>query len=106
MFVRSSAGIAGAAAIMAVLGLCVVPGAGAQNARTAEATSDVLEEVTVTARKREEDLQQVPIAITAITAEEIRQKTIERPYDVMFSSPGVDMRAGNGDRAQTASTAA
>jgi len=34
-----------------------------------------LEEVTVTARRERENLQVVPISITAISAEEIRQKT-------------------------------
>jgi len=37
-----------------------------------------LEEVTVTARKRAENVQEVPIAVTAFTAQDIQDAGIER----------------------------
>jgi iron complex outermembrane receptor protein len=40
-----------------------------------------LEEVTVIARKRAENVQEVPIAVTPFTAQEIRDAGIERPAD-------------------------
>ncbi len=49
----------------------------------------VLEEVVVTARKREESLQEVPIAITAFTESTIERAGIERPQDFISLTPNV-----------------
>lgn len=49
----------------------------------------VLEEVVVIARKREESLQQVPIAITAFTESTIERAGIERPQDFIALTPNV-----------------
>src|SRR3546814_13339119 len=38
-----------------------------------------LEDIIVTARKREESLQKVPIAVTAITTEQLRERQIKSP---------------------------
>ena len=51
----------------------------------------IIEEVTVTARKREESLQNVPISITAFTAAQIEEAGIERPQDFVALTPGVSM---------------
>jgi iron complex outermembrane receptor protein len=48
-----------------------------------------IEEITVTARKREERLQEVPIAITAFTADTIEKAGIERPADFISLMPNV-----------------
>ncbi len=48
-----------------------------------------LEEVVVTARKRDESLQDVPIAITAFTERTIQQAGIERPNDFITLIPNV-----------------
>jgi iron complex outermembrane receptor protein len=48
-----------------------------------------LEKVVVTARKISEDLQQVPIAVTAITAEQIERSHATRIEDVVRSPNGV-----------------
>jgi len=48
-----------------------------------------LEEVTVTARKRAENVQEVPIAVTPFTAQEIRDAGIERPADFIELIPNV-----------------
>jgi iron complex outermembrane receptor protein len=50
-----------------------------------------IEEVTVTARKREESLQEVPIAITAFTAETIEKAGIGRPADFISLMPNVTL---------------
>ena len=50
---------------------------------------NVLEEVTVTARKRAENLQEVPISVTAFTAAEIQAAGIERPVDYLSLIPNV-----------------
>ena len=54
-----------------------------------------LEEVVVTARRREENLQQVPIAITALSAEDLELRSIENTEDLQVLLPNVDIR-GNG----------
>ena len=48
-----------------------------------------IEEVVVTARKREESLQKVPIAITAFTEQTIERAGIERPADFISLMPNV-----------------
>ena len=49
----------------------------------------VLEEVTVTARKRSENLQEVPISVAAFTAADIQAAGIERPVDYLSLIPNV-----------------
>ncbi|MBL8269810.1 Plug domain-containing protein, partial [Steroidobacter sp.] len=57
-----------------------------------------LEEVVVTATKHEEPLLNVPIAVTAITAQDILSKGITQYSDVLSSVPGVYYEdAGPGD---------
>ena len=48
---------------------------------------NVLEEVTVTARKRAENVQEVPISVTAFTADQIQAAGIERPVDYLSPDP-------------------
>jgi iron complex outermembrane recepter protein len=57
-----------------------------------------LEEVVVTATKHEESLLNIPIAVTAITAQDILSKGITQYTDVLSSVPGVYYEdAGPGD---------
>ncbi len=48
-----------------------------------------IEEVVVTARKRSESLQDVPIAITAFTEQTIERAGVERPADFISLMPNV-----------------
>jgi iron complex outermembrane receptor protein len=48
-----------------------------------------LEEVVVTARKREESLQEVPIAITAFTAEQLEKSGVTRLEEITLQTAGV-----------------
>src|SRR5262245_25083284 len=48
-------------------------------------SSGALEEVVVTARYREEKLQETPIAITAITAEEIQARDFKTAYEIGYT---------------------
>ena len=54
-----------------------------------------LEEIVVTAQKRAENLQDVPIALTAFTAEDIRARQIDTVADLRFSAPNVSYSKGN-----------
>ena len=49
----------------------------------------VLEEIVVVARRRSENLQNVPIAVTVFTAGEIQRAGIERPQDFIGLTPNV-----------------
>ena len=48
-----------------------------------------IEEIVVTAQKRDQKLQDVPISITAITAAEMKRRNIEDPLDVAYKTAGV-----------------
>lgn len=63
------------------VGLAAVP--------TAAMAQQALEEIVVTARKRSESLQDVPISVTAITEQQIAEAGIERPADFIGLIPNV-----------------
>ena len=52
-------------------------------------STGALEEIIVTARQREERIEDVPVTITAFTAAEIQNAGIERPQDFIALTPGV-----------------
>jgi iron complex outermembrane receptor protein len=56
---------------------------------SAQEGTAAIEEVVVTARKRNESMQEVPIAITAFTEETIDRAGIERPVDYISLMPNV-----------------
>jgi iron complex outermembrane receptor protein len=66
----------------------------AQNAQPAGADTSAgqLAEVVVTAQYREEKLQDVPIAITAITADQIEAQGAQKLSDILTSAPSVVFR--------------
>lgn len=70
-----------------------VSGSGQENSSnvTPPRTGNVsLDEVVVTAQKREERLQDVPISITAITAEDINRRGLVNSEDYLRGIPGVN----------------
>ncbi|HKE43416.1 MAG TPA: TonB-dependent receptor, partial [Steroidobacteraceae bacterium] len=70
------------------------PGALAQQqqAQTSSAAAGALEEIIVTAQFREEKLQETPIAITAITAEDITQRNFTEAYQIGYTVPNLSLR--------------
>lgn len=56
----------------------------------------VLEEVVVTARKRAESLQEVPVAVTAFSTETMESLGIKNMHDIDGLVPGLNLGAGNG----------
>ncbi|HYM86170.1 MAG TPA: TonB-dependent receptor, partial [Pseudoxanthomonas sp.] len=79
---------------------CVLlaPAAWAQEAPPAEATSDAttLDRITVTARKREETLQEVPVAVTAFTSEALDKLNIQDIGDLDAQVPNLTIYAARG----------
>ncbi|HKQ84818.1 MAG TPA: TonB-dependent receptor [Steroidobacteraceae bacterium] len=71
------------------------PGLGEVRAQTSPATSAEsggLEEIIVTANKRAENIQQVPIAITAVTAERLENIGITNTQDLAQVVPGLTIQ--------------
>src|SRR5882672_5012412 len=58
------------------------------------ATSDVVEEIVVTAQKREQSVQDVPIAITAFTAETLQSKGVADIGALTRLAPNVNLDTG------------
>ena len=54
-----------------------------------------IETVIVTAEKKAEDLQTVPIAVTSITGDELKQKNIDSFKDLQFNVPNVTYQKGS-----------
>ena len=54
-------------------------------------SQDALEEVVVTARKRDESLHDVPVAVNAFSAQEIESAGIQRPQDFVMLTPNMTM---------------
>ena len=82
--------VATALGVSSLASVAVAQDSGAEPAAT-------LEEVTVTARKREESLQDVPISITAFSAESIEKANIYDIRDVVKLSPNVNLQSTGGN---------
>src|ERR1700760_2145185 len=54
-----------------------------------------IEEVVVTAQKKSEDIQSVPIAISAFTAQDLAAHQIKMSKDLQFSIPNVTFSNGS-----------
>ncbi|MGB6230301.1 MAG: TonB-dependent receptor [Litorimonas sp.] len=92
---RSAALLAGAAAIA----LAVPMAASAQVDDTRQASASSIDEIIVTAQRRAENLQDVPISITAISREEILEKDISDVSRLEQVVPGLRLaRSGAAQR--------
>jgi iron complex outermembrane receptor protein len=83
---------AGAAALASAA--CV---SGAQAATPATPVATNVEEIVVVARQREENIERVPVAVTALTQERIDILQIRAVSDLQYNTPSlVNFRAGGG----------
>jgi len=81
----------------AAAALCAVPAVLAQEAPAARsASAGGLEEITVTARRREEALQDVPIAVSAFSADDLRQMQAQDLGGLQGSVPNLNLVQGRG----------
>ena len=64
-------------------------GASAQQEQRKSAASVLLEEVTVTARKTEESMQDIPVAVSAVNSQQIEALKIRSLHDLSIGMPGV-----------------
>ena len=72
---------------MAIFAL-VVPAVSSVAAQEAETPSLAIEEIIVTARKKEESIQDVPMAVTAIT-DQLRESSVRRIEDIQAFAPNL-----------------
>ena len=86
-------------AVYAALAMAAVPGlvaaqstATAQSSTSASDTSGGLEEITVTARRRSENISKVPVAITALDANSLTEQTVHTDADLQEAVPGLIVR--------------
>jgi iron complex outermembrane receptor protein len=67
-------------------------GAAPVYAQEQEAAATGLDEIIVTARFREEKLQETPIAITAITAADLESRGMQNAFEVAYTVPNASLR--------------
>ena len=82
-------------AAIPAIALCGATPSYAQNASAQNASSEGgLGEIVVTAQKRSENLQNVPIAITALQGDAAQKLGLTNTSDLAFSTPGLVMHRG------------
>ena len=77
-------------ACMAVLGTI-----GPQASMSAFAQVSGLEEVVVTAQRREQSIMEVPIAVTLVSGQELETFNLEVSHDLQFLVPGITFAASS-----------
>src|SRR6202030_1746109 len=78
--------------LIVTAGACAAPLAGANEAATTEpAAAGGLEEIVVTATRREENISRVPISITAISQDALDQRGIRDLTELVRFTPGVSI---------------
>ena len=65
-----------------------------------EAAATTIEDIVVTARRKEESLQNVPVAITALSGEQLEQKGLRSTEDLRSFVPGMNIGGQRRDDAQ------
>lgn len=81
----------------ALSGLAIAPAYG--QAGEAQADPDQLEEITITAQKRKEPLQQVPLAVSALSARDLEVRQVDHLMNLNNVLPSLVMAPFSGNRA-------
>ena len=87
-----------------VLGLVIPSTGSAQEAKVKKGTPTgtlEIEEITVTAQKREENLQEIPISIIAVTGDTLRERGIANVNDLKEAVPNLYLSSGTGSTQST-----
>ena len=86
--------VAGWRLLLSSVGVCLALEATyADTVATKSEQSFVLEEIVVTARRREESQQTVPLAVTAFSSDDLRTKQINTAEDLQFHTPSLQVRS-------------
>ncbi|MGE0409011.1 MAG: TonB-dependent receptor plug domain-containing protein, partial [Amphiplicatus sp.] len=87
--------ILGSASVSAIV-LTMLPLAAAQAQeadQTASREGRGVDVITVTARRKEENVQSVPVTVTALPGDELKTRNILAPSDLQFAAPSVTVQA-------------
>lgn len=77
--------------------LCTTQAYGQPAATAGGEEASQLEEIVVTAQKRSENMQQVPIAITAFSAEKLQERQVFSVGDIAQYTPNLNFSSAGGD---------
>jgi len=80
-----------AVSLAAIVVGCMATPAWAQDSSAGAASSDQLTDIVVTARKVSENVQRVPIAITAYSGEELKKQNVRNLTDAALLTPGLQL---------------
>jgi len=82
-------GALGCLALAGLLSPCPSP---AREKNATASAGDTLQEVIVTAERREETVQKIPLSITAVTGEQLQERGITRLEELAAETPGISMK--------------
>jgi iron complex outermembrane receptor protein len=68
------------------------------HAQEAKPEATGIEDIVVTARKREENLQKVPISVTALSAIALKNQSVQTVKDIQYQTPSLTINPTNSDR--------
>lgn len=91
MRIKETVGFMSALAFAGTLATSMNAMAAEQSTAAAEEPQGGLEQVIVTARRKEEEIQSVPQAVTALSADALIQQSISRPEDLRQRAPGLSV---------------
>ncbi len=80
---------------VSLIGLLAAPAFGQAAAPTAAAANQGIEEIVVTAQRTAQSLQDVPIAITAFSAEALQKQQINNSSDLQLTLPNITFTKSN-----------
>src|SRR5215475_7345904 len=86
-----SPGISPLSVVVLVSAAAAVPAVRADETSATRPSMRALQEVVVTAQKREEKLHDVPMAVTAITAEDLQRQQLTSLSDLASRVPGLSL---------------
>ena len=78
----------------------LTPAAAQQVGESAEVREDVFGDIVVTAQRRAESLQDVPVAISAISGDALAAAGVNNATDLRFVAPSVNFTSGNNTRGE------
>ena len=89
------------ALLMAASAVATLAWSGTAQAQDAQpaAEADQVDEIVVTARKREERLFDVPVAVTAVTAETLEERQFQTVREIAQVTPGLNINSDSAGRA-------
>jgi iron complex outermembrane receptor protein len=83
-------------ALLSVVALIAAPALAQEVGSSSASSPDQLEQIVVTAQKREENLQKVPVSVAAFSGEALKSRDVESIADLTLITPGLQIGSQNG----------